>query len=168
MRPERAAEDGEGVVDVVTVPVEVDEGAGGVVLVYVAGEGAETFGGFDLLIRRCERRWREGRAGREDVRRMSPIALNRWKDGFAQSAMVPHAERRGKQRTLVPRNIEYKSKLRQLRLEPHKQFLVHRAARIAYQHQVRRFDGQLVLVCAFARAVELEVEVGHDLDLHRC
>lgn len=58
VRPERAAEDGEGVVDVVTVPVEVDEGAGGVVLVYVAGEGAETFGGFDLLVRRCERRWR--------------------------------------------------------------------------------------------------------------
>lgn len=43
-------------VDVVAVPVEVDEGAGGVVLVYVAGEGAETFGGFDLLVRQCERR----------------------------------------------------------------------------------------------------------------
>lgn len=67
MRPERAAEDGEGVVDVVTVPVEVDEGAGGVVLVYVAGEGAETFGGFDLLVRWCERRWRRGeREGRRE------------------------------------------------------------------------------------------------------
>lgn len=48
--PECAAEDGEGVVDVVTVAVEVDEGAGGVVLVHVAGEGAEAFGGFYLLV----------------------------------------------------------------------------------------------------------------------
>lgn len=44
MGPECAAEDGEGVVDVVAVAVEVDEGAGGVVLVHVAGEGAEAFG----------------------------------------------------------------------------------------------------------------------------
>lgn len=50
MGPECTAEDGEGVVDVVTVAVEVDEGAGGVVLVHVAGEGAEAFGGFYLLV----------------------------------------------------------------------------------------------------------------------